>query len=63
MNWNAIITALQERYTLEVLAKLAGFASKGHLHDLKTGKQATCSFERGQKLMELHRGLSKREKN
>lgn len=61
MNWNAIIAALQKRYTLEVLAKLAGFASKGHLHDLKTGKQVTCSFERGQKLLELHHDLNKRK--
>lgn len=54
MNWNAIITELQKHYTLEVLANLAGFASKGHLHDLKMGHQATCSFERGQRLLELY---------
>jgi hypothetical protein len=56
MNWHNIIAELQAAgWTLEAIAHECGFASKGHVHDLKTGHQKSCGFEAGIKLVELHK--------
>ena len=56
MNWTAIITDLQGNgFTLERIAQKSGMASKGHVHDLKSGAQKTIPYEVGCKLVELHR--------
>ncbi len=62
MNWNQLIQDLQAKgVTLEVIASECGFASKGAVHDLKNGAQKTCSYERGQKLIELHAKYKRRK--
>jgi len=44
----------QRRVTLAQIADYCGFCSKGHVHDLKQGRQKTVSFEVGAKLVQLH---------
>tara|TARA_R110000868_G_scaffold391608_1_gene661835 strand:+ start:286 stop:495 length:210 start_codon:yes stop_codon:yes gene_type:complete len=63
MNWSKLIQEILARgYTLRSIATLCGFASPGHLHDLKAGNQETVEYERGAKLVELHRDVMRRVK-
>jgi hypothetical protein len=60
MDWKSIITDIQcSGRTLAAIAKECGFASAGALHDLKMTEGATCSYERGHKLMELHKKVKR----
>jgi len=65
MDWYTIINELQHRkVTLQQIADQCGFASRGAVHDLKNVKAATCSYERGVKLVALHkRVMHRREKS
>ncbi len=63
MNWKQIIQDMQDRgLTLDAIADKCGFASRGALFDLKTGSSATCSYERGVRLVEMHRRYKRRVK-
>lgn len=62
MNWpNLIEIILSRGFTLQEIADECGFASKGAVHDLKSGQSATCSYERGQKLIEMHKKAMRRK--
>jgi len=62
MNWKQIITDLTaRRVTLQVISESCGLASKGHAHDLKTGRQSTVSYEAGVKLVALHKKVMRRK--
>lgn len=62
MNWKQTILDLTSRkITLEAIAKECGFSSKGHVHDLKTGRQATVSYDAGVKLVALHKKAMRRK--
>ena len=56
-NFPNLIAELRTVYgmTLEQIANACGFSSKGHVHDLKTGRQQSVSYELGTKLIDLHR--------
>jgi hypothetical protein len=56
-NWKPILTALTKTMTLRSIAELSGMASAGHVHDLKTGKQETVSYDIGVKLMLMYKRL------
>jgi hypothetical protein len=61
MDWNKIISEILARgYTLREVAERCGFASPGALHDLKSGKQFTVSYERGVSLITMHRRTRRR---
>jgi hypothetical protein len=47
--------------TLEDVRLECGFASRGHVHDLATGKQGSVSWEIGDALMKLHRRIRRRK--
>ena len=64
MDWKCIIADLQKAgNTLAVIAKECGFASAGTVHDLKTGLSATCSYERGHKLLEMHKRVMRKRRS
>ena len=61
MDWYQIIQDLQDRQvTLQEIADKCGFASRGAVHDLKNVEKATCSYERGAKLVALHKRAMRR---
>lgn len=61
MNWKQLIVDMTSRHvTLQNIADLCGMASKGHAHDLKTGRQSTVSYEVGVKLVALHKRVMRR---
>ena len=44
MNWKNIVAEVLARgFTLQEIADSCDFASKGAVHDLKSGKATTCS--------------------
>ena len=62
MNWKHIVREMKTRgVTLDEIALICGFASRGALHDLTTGKSMTCSYERGIALVELHKRVMRRK--
>jgi hypothetical protein len=62
MNWKQLIQDLTDRkITLQAIADECGFASKGHVHDLKTGRQCTVSYDAGVKLVALHKKAMRRK--
>lgn len=62
MNWPEKIEQILSRgYTLKQIADECGFASKGAVHDLKSGESATCNYERGERLLRLHRKAMRRK--
>lgn len=61
MDWNKIIRELQERgQKLQDIADECGFASRGAVHDLKNVAGATCNYERGEKLVAMHKRVLRR---
>ncbi len=61
MNWKTIIAEIrQSGATLEQIAQQCGFASRGHVHDLMTGKQAEPRWSIGDQLLALHRKARRR---
>jgi hypothetical protein len=61
-DWYRIIQDLQDRkVTLQTIADECGFASRGAVHDLKMVDGATCSYERGAKLVAFHRKVMRRK--
>ena len=56
-NWKPILTALAKSMTLKHIAELSGMASAGHVHDLKTGKQETVSYDIGVRLILMYKKL------
>jgi len=63
MDWKSIIADLQSRnVTLEEIAQECGFASRGAVHELKTqARQKTCSYEKGIRLIAMHRRTMRRK--
>jgi len=61
MNWKTLLSELSERMTLQEIADGCGLASKGHVHDLKTGRQKTVAFEAGQSIVALHKKMMRRK--
>lgn len=60
-NWKPILEALAKSMTLRHIAELSGMASAGHVHDLKTGKQETVSYDIGVKLMLMHKKMESKK--
>lgn len=54
MNWQTILSDLRRVMTLQEIADGCGLASRGAVHNLLTGKQATVSYEIGAKLVSMH---------
>lgn len=62
MDWTKIIGEIRARgYTLAEVAAACGFASAGAVHDLQSGKQKTSDYERGARLIALHKRVSRRK--
>lgn len=51
----------QRGVTLEQIRAACGFASRGHVHDLATGKQNDISYEIGHKLVKMHAKVRRRK--
>lgn len=61
MNWSKIISELAESMTLQQIADTCGLASKGHVHDIKTGKQKQVYYEAGCRLLAMHKKVMRRK--
>lgn len=55
------MSQLCELMTLQQIADECGMASKGHAHDLKTGKQKTVGYEIGLRLVALHKRMTRKK--
>ena len=55
MDWSEVIRKLEQRMTHTEIAEAAGMASSGHVHNLKSGRQKTVSYELGERLKLLLR--------
>jgi len=58
---NIINEILAKGYTLTQIAKAAGMASPGHVHDLKSGRQEKVTWEVGEALRKLHQSAMRRK--
>ena len=62
MNFPKLIAEIMGRgYTLNQIADATGMASRGHVHDLHSGRQKSVSFEVGTLLCNLHRSAMRRK--
>lgn len=60
MDWKQLIEDLQQRrVTLEQIAEACGFAGRPAVHNLKS-RSGTCTYERGVKLVALHKKVMRR---
>lgn len=62
MNIQDHLRDLRRAYTLEQIAKMCDFSSKGHVHDVLTGRQKTVTFLLGMRIMDAHKKLMRKEK-
>ncbi len=62
MNFKPLLRDLAEVYTLNAIAEMCGFASRGHVHDVMTGKQAGVKYELGVKIADAHAKLVRQQK-
>lgn len=63
MNWTQMILDLETHgYKLQQIADICGFGSKGHLHDLKAGRQKTVTYLPGAALVKLHKKTTRSKK-
>ncbi|MDD3965313.1 MAG: hypothetical protein PHD99_04695 [Candidatus Moranbacteria bacterium] len=60
MNWKKLMQELLKFKTLQQIADECGLASKGHAHDILSGRQKSVHYEAGLRLVELHRKLMRR---
>lgn len=61
MDWKQLIEDLQQRnVTLDQIAKACEFAGRPAVHNLKS-RGGSCSYERGVKLVALHRKVMRRK--
>lgn len=61
MNFQQLLSELSEHMTLQKIADECGMASRGHVHDLISGRQKTVSYEAGLKLVALHKKAMRRK--
>jgi hypothetical protein len=55
MNWKKLITELNSVMTLQDIADASGLASKGHVHDVREGRQEDVYYSVGVRLVELRK--------
>jgi hypothetical protein len=62
MDWTKLIADLRARgYTLQRIAELCGFASRGHVHSVAGDKSRSIVWEIGDALIRLHRRVMRRK--
>lgn len=62
MDWKRLVGECRLRgVTLEQIKDACGFASRGHVHDVATGKQPKVLWERGDALIRFHRKVMRRK--
>ena len=57
------MSELGESMTLQQIATKSGLASRGHAHDLASGKQKTVGYEVGLRLVSLHKKIARKNQN
>jgi hypothetical protein len=62
MNFKPLLRDLAQVYTLQSIAEMCGFASRGHVHDVMHGKQKGVTFELGMSIVDAHARLVKQRK-
>lgn len=55
MDWKTIVTELNSVMTLQQIADACGLASKGHVHDIRNGRQTDVLYSVGAKLIALRK--------
>ena len=62
MDWKTLIADMRARgLTLQQIKDAAGFASRGHVHDVLGGKQRRVYWEIGDALIKLHKRVMRRK--
>ena len=61
-NWKQILDDLNKVMTLQQISEACGFAGKGHVHDLRAGRQKSVTYEVGVKLVALHKKMQAKAK-
>jgi hypothetical protein len=61
IRWPEVIEQIvRAGVSLTKIADECGFSSAGALHDLKSGRSPTCTWERGAKLIDMHTKVTRR---
>jgi hypothetical protein len=61
MDFQALVNDLRRRLTLQQIADEVGAASRGHVHDLLTGKQREPRWHLGDAIIRLHKRVMRRK--
>ena len=62
MNFQPLLRDLHKVYTLQQIADMCGFASRGHVHDVMRGNQIGVKYEIGAKVINAHSTLKNERK-
>lgn len=63
MNFAKLLRDINETgMSLQAIADYCGLASRGHVHDIMTGRQAHVYYEPGAKIIELHKREMRKSK-
>lgn len=58
MNWQQIIRDMRPPLTFQQIAEAVGL-TKGGVHDLSTGRQKAVLWDAGDRLLKLHRRITR----
>ena len=62
MNFQILLRDLHKVYTLQQIAEMCGFASRGHVHDVMRGNQSGVRYEVGAMVIDAHAALKRQQK-
>ena len=63
MDWKHLIAEIRARdVTLELIRSECGFSSRGHVLDVQNGRLATVRWEVGDKLIRMHKRVTREAK-
>jgi hypothetical protein len=62
MNWQKLLTEMSEYMTLRQIAEACGFASAGHVHDVRSGKHLSVAFPLGTRIIAEHARVMRKAK-
>lgn len=60
VNWPTIIADLEKHMSHSQIAEAVGMSGSGHVHNLKSGRQKTVTYDVGCRLVELHRKVMRK---
>jgi hypothetical protein len=62
MDWKALLADIRARgVTLDAIAQECKLSSKGHAHDIATGRQERVLWDAGQAILKMHKRVMRRK--